>query len=164
MKFIGIDPGAGGGIAWNSTADGIGAEAMPKTEREIFELLNAHAQQFRSQEPSVVMIERVHTSPQMGVVSAGSFMKNYGFLRGVLTALQIPFVDVTPQAWQKTMGVVYPAKSSGFGVDTGNKGRDKNIPKALAQQLFPKIKVTHSIADALLIAAACAKHDWRGIA
>jgi hypothetical protein len=55
-----------------------------------------------------------------------------------LTAAGIPFERVTPQKWQKAMGCM-------------TKG-DKNVSKRRAQELFPQLKITHAIADALLIA------------
>ncbi|MCQ9208866.1 MAG: hypothetical protein NG712_05760, partial [Omnitrophica bacterium] len=75
---------------------------------------------------------------QQGVRSAFTFGKNMGWWEGVLVALQIPFQRVYPLKWQTFMSC--------------RTGGNKNISKARAQELFPKIKVTHAIADALLIA------------
>jgi hypothetical protein len=55
-----------------------------------------------------------------------------------LTAAGIPFTRVRPQIWQKELNCL--------------TGGQKNITKQRAQELFPSIKVTHAIADALLIA------------
>jgi hypothetical protein len=77
----------------------------------------------------------------MGVVSAFTFGRGYGGLLMALTALEIPFVDVSPQKWQGAIGCM-------------TKG-DKNVSKAKAQAMFPTIKITHAIADALLIAEWC---------
>jgi Holliday junction resolvasome RuvABC endonuclease subunit len=90
------------------------------------------------------VIEKVSSSPQMGVVSAFTFGRSYGFLRGVLAANAIKYVEVRPQAWQKAMGCL-------------TKG-DKNVTKALAQQLYPGEKITHATADALLLATYCRRH------
>jgi crossover junction endodeoxyribonuclease RuvC len=79
--------------------------------------------------------------PKQGVSSTFKFGVNYGFLRGMLTAHKIPFEEVTPQKWQKAMGCL-------------SKG-NKNVTKAKAQQLFPNLKITHKVADALLIAEYC---------
>jgi len=49
-----------------------------------------------------------------------------------------PIIDVSPVKWQSALSCL-------------TKGK-KNVTKARAQQWFPKIKVTHGIADALLIA------------
>lgn len=136
--YLGIDPGGKGGIA----AIGYDEEAntfvpywtMPLeklTERDIWEGL-------RFRHASWAVLEKVGASPQMGRTSAFSFGKSYGFLRGVLTASKIPFDEVSPQKWQKALGCL--------------SGGDKRVTRAKAQQLFPNIKVTHAIADCLLIA------------
>lgn len=142
MTYLGIDPGVNGGIAWTGP-DGAAAEKMPDTERETFELLAAHG------ENAVAVIERVASSPQMGVTSAFTFGRGYGFLRGCLHALGIPFVEVSPMKWQK----VLECRTHG----------DKNVSKARAQQLYPHLKITHATADALLLATYCARQDWRGV-
>jgi Holliday junction resolvasome RuvABC endonuclease subunit len=83
-------------------------------------------------------MEKVSSSPQMGVVSAFSFGKSQGFLIGLLTAMKIPYHEVTPQKWQKAMGCM--------------SGGDKNVTKHAAQKLWPHLKITHRDADARLIA------------
>ncbi len=62
----------------------------------------------------------------------------------MLIASRIPFEEVTPQKWQKTLSCL-------------SRG-DKNITKAKAQQLFPGLRVTHATADALLIAEYARRH------
>jgi hypothetical protein len=95
------------------------------------------------------MIERVWSSPQMGVVSAFKFGRGVGVLHMALIAAGIPFDEVTPQRWQKEMGCLSPRGKT--RVEFGTK--DKNITKRRAQALFPAVtKMTHAIADALLIA------------
>jgi crossover junction endodeoxyribonuclease RuvC len=140
MNYIGIDPGNSGGIAilYPAHCGQPGWEVTHKfkdaTERDVWDML-------AGLDPAFAVIEAVHSSPQMGVVSSFTFGKSYGFLRGILTATGIPFDEVSPQKWQKAMGCL-------------TKG-DKNVSKAKAQQLFPHLKVTHAIADALLIAEFC---------
>jgi Holliday junction resolvasome RuvABC endonuclease subunit len=142
MINIGIDPGKAGGIAIIEKGGAAYAFKMPDTNRDIFDALRevkrwavAEGSQCRA------VIERVHSSPQMGVVSAFTFGRGYGGLLMALTALEIPFVDVSPQKWQGAIGCM-------------TKG-DKNVSKAKAQAMFPTIKITHAIADALLIAEWC---------
>lgn len=128
---VGIDPGLSGGIAI-CRENNVVAYKMPETERDIMDLLDSWA----FDEPTV-FLEKVGPMPKQGVVSVWKFSANYNFLRGVITALRYPLYQVTPQTWQKDMSC--------------RTGGDKNISKGAAQRLFPKIKVTHSIADALLI-------------
>ncbi len=137
MIWLGVDPGATGGIA--RLGDGLAPYAwkMPDTERDLSDLfrdLSQYADTFCS-------LESGHSMPQQGVTSSFSFGRNYGFLRGMLIAHHIPFEEVTPLKWQKALA----CQTHG----------NKNISKAKAQQLFPGLKITHAIADALLIAEFC---------
>ncbi len=140
MYYIGIDPGQSGGIAClTAVGDVWYAAKMPETERDSWRLLvdTSAAPRIGCQ----ALIEQVHSMPKQGVSSSFKFGQSYGFLRGILIASEIPFDQVTPQRWQKAIGCL-------------TKG-DKNVSKAKAQQLFPAVKVTHAIADALLIAEYC---------
>jgi hypothetical protein len=135
MKLhIGIDPGLSGGIAFIPDNGTPWAHKMPETDKDLMEL-------FRDSINLAIpkaLIELVHSSPQMGVKSAFTFGEGYGRLQMALTALGIPYERIRPAMWQKAMGCM-------------TKG-DKNVSKRKAQELFPDIKVTHAIADALLIA------------
>jgi len=131
--IIGIDPGNSGGIAVNRAGDCRTACLGKMTEQDVGAWLEDH-----NAGVDFAYIERVSSSPQMGVKSAFTFGQSYGFLRGCLIAMSIPSEEVSPAQWQRALGCL-------------SKG-DKNVTKAKAQQLFPGIKVTHAIADALLIA------------
>lgn len=135
MKFIGIDPGQSGGIAVLSATGVVEfVTKMPKTDAEI----DAVFSRFGGVVACEAVIEHVWSSPQMGVASAFKFGRGYGALCMALAGNRIPFKEVTPQVWQKYMNC--------------RTGGDKSITKELAQQLFPTLKVTHAIADSLLIA------------
>lgn len=139
MNYIGIDPGQSGGIAVISArheGDIIKTWKMPETERDIWLILPT-ARSINC----FAFIESVHSMPKQGVSSSFKFGQNFGTLLGLLTASMIPFERVTPQKWQKAIGCM-------------SKG-DKNVTKRKAQELFPSVKVTHAIADALLIAEYC---------
>lgn len=137
MIFIGVDPGVGGGIACVSK-DGsvLYVEPMPQTDRDVLDVFTDYPDQQK-----VAALERVSSSPQMGVVSAFTFGRGYGGLRMALAAARIPYDEVSPAKWQLVMGC-------------RTKG-DKNVSKRRAQQLFPAVKVTHAVADALLLAEYC---------
>lgn len=141
--FIGIDPGQSGGI---SILSEVSAQAwkMPDTEKDCAELLDELVSSvgFR-----VCFIENVHSMPKQGVASSFKFGRSYGFLRGLLIGLKIPFEEITPQVWQKEMNC--------------RTGGDKNVSKAKAQQLWPELKITHATADSLLI-AECARRRSLG--
>ena len=135
MAIIGIDPGANGAIAWISEGKPC-VEKMPDTLQDLWGLVADIAGEFGVKYKAY--IEQVHSSPQMGVKSAFTFGNGFGHLEMALTAAGIPFERVRPQVWQKSMGCL-------------TKG-DKNVSKARAQELFPQIKCTHAVSDALLIA------------
>lgn len=136
MRFIGIDPGKTGAIAvLNEAGAIIQVEKMPAELRDLFDILEAYSNESRG------ALEFVRTSPAMGVVSAGTFMRNYGHCEMALTAARVPYYDVHPSRWQRYL-------------DCLTKG-DKNVTKAKAAELWPDHKITHAIADALLIAEWC---------
>ena len=143
MIYIGIDPGLSGGIAAvDSTGAHVVSMRMPATDRDVFDALWALRVEARA------VLEFVRSSPQMGVRSVFTFACGYGGLRMALIACGVQFDEVTPQKWQQEMECRFGGK--GFG--ERNATAAKNATKARAQQLFPAVKCTHSISDALLIA------------
>jgi len=136
MTTIGVDPGTNGGIAVIDEKGNAYAEKMPETLQDLFELLNSYSVGYDGS--CRAYLEQVHSSPQMGVKSAFTFGNGFGHLEMALTACSIPFERIRPQVWQKALGCL-------------TRG-DKGITKAKAQEMFPNIKVTHAIADSLLIA------------
>lgn len=147
MQYIGIDPGAGGGLAF-LTGDGLVIDCckMPVSERDLLDALYPYGSSDKISARAI--LERAQATPQMGRSSAFSFGRGYGRLEVALTAALIPFGYVGAAEWQTVMG----CRSHG----------DKNITKRRAQQLFPTLTVTHAIADALLLAEFCRRLD-RGL-
>ena len=150
---IGIDPGLSGGIALISEKV-IKAIPMPKTERDTFDYIHEEILCYNKwmhynldeipRYPITFVLEKVHTFPGQGISSSGKFMQHYGFLRGLIIAAEQRFIDVSPQKWQRSLGIL-PRKSK-------TKSEHKNLLKQLSQQLFPHIGITLAIADALLLA------------
>ena len=138
MKILGIDPGQNGGIAVIADGELIECVAMPQTEHDINEVLERH------KDAKVAFLEQVHSMPKQGVASTFTFGKGYGFLRGVLVANKVVFLDVTPNEWQKTLRIK--------AIKDEPKTAHKNRLKGYAQQGFPKQKFTLKTADAALIA------------
>lgn len=148
MIYVGIDPGVGGGIAF---LDDVGAIVyvgkMPETDRDIWDCLETAGGMRSDPRPMRCAIERVNPGvfgrpgAKMGVVSAFTFGGGYRALKMALTGLRIPFDEVLPVKWQTAM----QCRTRG----------DKNVSKTRAQQVFPSAKVTHAVADALLIAEYC---------
>lgn len=137
MRFIGFDPGGSGGFA---VVDETGAFVHAQkfgdlTERDIWDAVKAFT---LGNDIGLVMCEAVHSMPKQGVASSFKFGASYGFLRGILTASDVRYEFVSPQKWQGKLGC--------------RTGGDKNITKIVAQQRHPGHKITHAVADALLIA------------
>ena len=132
-SILGIDPGASGGIAL-ITQDSAQVAKMPETEAEVFELLEAYAQN----RPVKAYLERVAAMPKQGVSSTFRFGQNYGMLRAFLIALGIPFETVAPGMWQRSLGCL--------------SGGNKRVTRAKAQELFPYLHCINATSDALLIA------------
>ena len=143
VTILGIDPGKTGGIGLIQFEPGkptsVHSEVwkMPETEREVFDLLKSRV---KSQHSTSIhaWIERVASRPQQGVAGTFKFGKNYGLLRGLLIALEVPFESVPPGVWQRKLGCL--------------TGGDKTVNRAKAQELFPSISITNATAEALWIA------------
>lgn len=141
--FLGIDPGIRGSLAL--VGDVIEAHKMPETEKDTWALITALENRFQIK---YALIEQLHALPAVteaklgikrGAVATAKLMQQYGSLRMALIAAGIPFEARVPALWQKIMNC--------------GTGGNKNVSKARAQQLFPQLKITHAIADALLIAS-----------
>lgn len=137
MIYIGIDPGASGGIGVATPLGDVAAHKMPDTPHELADLIRSYTLRNSLTKPFAVL-ERVASFPGQGVSSTFKFGANFGMIQGVLAAVGIPYELVSPGVWQKAMGCL-------------TKG-DKNVTKAAAQRMFPGIRVTHAVADALLLA------------
>ncbi|MGD0661004.1 MAG: hypothetical protein ABSD38_23315 [Syntrophorhabdales bacterium] len=85
--------------------------------------------------------KRGGTSVTPGIVSTGSYMKNYGILLGICAGLQIRCTEITPTAWKRRV-------MSGMS-------KDKGASIIRATELYPEIalsrKKNHNKADAVLI-------------
>jgi hypothetical protein len=147
MMYLGIDPGCNGCIAlldWNGKPVEY-LKLKDATEADIAKFVHENLVGLNE---VTAAVEFVRSTPQMGVVSAFTFGRSYGFLRGVLAANGIRREDVTPQKWQAELG----CRSKG----------DKNVTKAKAQELWPEEKITHANADALLIAEYARRMKTQG--
>ena len=144
--YIGIDPGASGGIAWSSP-NGDRSAPLPATlgdfREQVFNILGEQGF-FHAISETVCYLE---SPPKFVKAIPGSAVfvmaQSFGRIEGVLAAFKVPTVTITPQAWQKAHGL-------------GTRGEMtttqwKNKLKARAQSLYPEERVTLATADALLI-------------
>lgn len=155
--WIGIDPGASGGVAsLRSFLDGSGVMSttynVRETERDRLDLLREIVNREGPLDVRAV-IEQVggfiKGNPAPGSAMF-NFGMNYGGWRMALIALGIPFRAIRPQEWQKVLGIP-PRKKK----PDESKTAFKNRLKARAQELFPAQIVTLATCDALLLAEYC---------
>jgi crossover junction endodeoxyribonuclease RuvC len=90
--------------------------------------------------PVTAYLEDVHAMPGQGVSGMFNFGMSFGVVQGVLAALEIPVVMVSPGYWKKRAKLT---------------GKEKQAARGLAQQLYPYIDLSLKKhigrADALLI-------------
>ncbi len=89
-------------------------------------------------------LEKVHGMPGMGVQSISAFMKNVGHIEMALLALNIPFKEVTPQAWMKYYNLKKDKAES--------KVEWKRRLREHLQRILPEAPISNNTADAILIA------------
>lgn len=158
--FLGIDPGASGGLAVIDTSDGmepVDCVPMPRTEVDVWTWIKDYDQTALMNRRRVfAVIEKV--GGFMGNVAGEEgenknrasahtmfvFGRGVGVLVGCLIAAGIPFEEVAPVSWQKEYGIRrhHGEKKTAF------KGR----LKAVAQKLFPDVHIINPTADAVLLA------------
>lgn len=155
--IIAIDPGVAGGFAWGIPGGELTCEPMPPTEGDTLALLQ-HAKIRAGDYPIIAVMEqltgwfpkfrRKSDGQDVAVPSANAFALGvkYGMLQGMVMALGIRLEMVTARKWQKITGLSKEGLSR-----TEWKGK----LKALAQRLYPDVKITLKTADALLI------YEWK---
>jgi hypothetical protein len=149
--IIAVDPGLSGGIVIGDK-DEVAPHAvtsMPDTEADVVELLREAVNSNYDRGSLALVIEKLplFVSVPGGRVSGASMAKlhrNAGLLTGAALALSIRIVEVDPHSWQKHFRLGTKASAGGYTAW-------KNVLKGEAQKRFPTVKVTHAIADSLLI-------------
>jgi crossover junction endodeoxyribonuclease RuvC len=110
--ILAIDPGAKGALAFFDMENGVlvvmdcptvDVKRGAKIKTEISPQMVASI--IMSKRPSKAVLEKVGAMPGQGVSSMFQFGRGVGMYEGVLAALQIPITYVTPQAWQKAVGL-----------------------------------------------------------
>lgn len=159
MRYIGIDIGLSGAIAFVDTDGGYRTFDMP-----IYIVTKGKAIRRKIDEQGLVEIikditlcmpnliayvEQQQAYHKQGVVSTFSLAYQFGFVKGVLQALGIRHETVMPQRWQKEFNIVRSK-------DTKNASYEKVsslFPKATTKTKRGRIKDGNC--DALLIAEYC---------
>ena len=149
--YIGIDPGAGGGMAV-FYPDGKKTATSYKNEGGYSDALRelAATAEFNDQKIFVCVEYLTGVSGGFKITGRQGFVMgtSYGKIGGALEALQIPHDYVAPQIWQKGL--------NGLGKSNG-KDRKKLLHQ-ICRQRFPELAPTLATCDAILIAEYAAKH------
>jgi len=162
--YLGVDPGVNGGLACiDSHGDTTRVIKMPGTDTDLWLAVSEMSELGEI----TCVLEKISSAPRrMGIGtckrcgntwpeskamnSPKSMLTqgtNYGTIRMALLAAGIRFDEVGARKWQGIFGLV------GHGKETTTE--KKNRHKDAAQKLFPSTKVTHYVADALLLAEYC---------
>lgn len=136
MTCMGIDPGRSGAMAIIGTVNGefVDQIRLSADPEDICRFVARHAKGL-----DICVLEKVWSRPGNSARSMFSFGQNYGFITGVLARSHVEYEMVTPQTWMRALNC--------------ETGGDKNVTKELAQDKWPRKKIYHWNADALLIAA-----------
>lgn len=137
MIYIGIDPGKSGALA---IINGNMMNLIPFSETDYINAIKVVPLEL-----AVACVEHVGAMPGQGVTSMFNFGQNFGYIKGLLEAFQIPYELVRPQKWKKEFGI------------TG----DKNSSIDVCKRLFPGVSLRRTercrkdddgLAEALLMA------------
>lgn len=142
-RFLAIDPGVSGGLVFADRDGTLSAVKMPATEGGVVDLLRSA---LATHGVTTAVVEDIpkyigHAIPSS---SAAVLFRNFGFLLGALHVLGVRTVMVTPQTWQKPLGL-------GTVAGAGGKPQWKRKLLAEAQRRYPTLDLTLSTADAALI-------------
>lgn len=137
--FIGIDPGLSGAVAFLPGFDGPDGMVARVEDTPIMNVgdddkvrrkyntaaMAALLRPYSSSTDVTVILEAVHSMPKQGVASSFTFGEGLGMWKGIIAALGLPLVMVTPQRWKKEM--------------LADQGKDKSASRYKAIQLFPAL-------------------------
>lgn len=142
MIYLGIDPGQTGAMAVIEPKANIAdVYDWPGDEVAAARLMRQIISFGQHTWITRAVLEDVHAMPKQGVVSTFKFGTNFGIWRGILAALEIPFVLVKPQTWKKEFGLIK---------------KDKLESLYAARRRWPEVelhlKKHHGRADALWMA------------
>lgn len=139
---LGVDPGTRGGLAVLRAADArvlrVQAFTPGMTISDLVRAVRAAVETMPSEGGGEAYVERVGYIRGDGGRGAFTFGQVAGVISGTLFALGYPPRYVYPVTWQSRLDCL--------------SGGNKNVTKRRAIELFPSVRVTHAVADALLIA------------
>lgn len=142
--YIGIDPGSRGAIA--CIDNGLVSHVSIYDSYEVADILKTLKDYAESlNKPVMCTLEKVHSMPRDGVKQAFKFGENYGFVKGTLMALKIPFQEVVPTVWKKEYSLLKQNKSASI------KRCKELFPNTLLLPSSRCSKESDGMAEAILI-------------
>lgn len=152
--FLGIDVGKAGGIAmisYKNNEENVSCMKFSQDLGEVDSILKVAKEAFPLDRIHC-LVEHVHAFPKQGVVSMFSFGQNLGQWEGMLTSNEIAYGYVQPKAWMADY------------VELGKPKKErKRALLVKAKELFPNIKVTFNVSDALLISHYCQQKYYSNV-
>lgn len=110
MIYVGVDPGARGGLAAIDENNKILFAVPMSRENLVNYIKNLHNDITERNDAVIACVEKVGAMPGQGVTSMFSFGKSAGFIEGVLESFQIPYQLVPPQTWKKSFSLLHKDK------------------------------------------------------
>ena len=165
--FLGVDPGVTGAWSLLTSKGTVYAAGLWEARFNLLALFK------RDVLPVCCCLEKVASMPRQGVKSVFTFGKNAGYWLGVMEALQIPVIEITPEKWQKTVLDYRPTKLPKQQTETvedtaKRRNQNRNFLKQhivnFVYKRFPdsvdiiKLKKHYDIADAICLAEYARKY------
>lgn len=138
-QVLGVDPSVNGGMALlDQRGNPVFVQKFDPTwtVQELVENVRIAVDHLDLRDHDFCCMEKVQYIRGDGGKGAFTFGRITGLLEGTLWTLNARPVMIPPMLWQSALGCL--------------SGGNKNIKKA--RELFPVVKLTHAVADALLIA------------
>lgn len=151
MIYIGIDPGAKGGIALVGSDGGVIAYPWDD-DKFISYMRTATITRDRDGEKLIAAVEKVGAVHGNGIVSSFSFGRSFGYILGALSAFAIPYQLVPPNVWKREFSLI---------------GKDKAASIEVCKRLYPNVnllptercrKESDGMAEAVMIATFAKRH------
>ena len=148
---IGIDPGAGGGIAVYIPGDNTKVARMPKDITDLRDFLSYYKANYKP----IVFLEKLSVRPDDVMVEGDKaamgklyriqrMMANFEHLKALIETSGIPYVLTHPLTWQTKLKLRVRGQHE-------EKADRKRRYKEVAQKHYPEVDVTLWNADALLL-------------
>ena len=147
IRYMACDPGVGGGFCYKDKYNAVKVYNMPKGDRD--ERAKLIVDYIKFLKPEKMFIERVQGFHGRHSTGHTSFVlgENYGIVIGTCLSVGTSVLSITPQAWQKKLGL--------FREKGMTQTEWKRFLKFAAIDMYKNVSgVTLKNADALLILEA----------